>query len=147
MQAIANVAAVLKPGSGQVLVRDYAEGDLAQLRLAGPSRSQRLSENFYVRSDGTRAYYFTKVRALTSPSLLNPAGISCPNSLLAQGSGLSYSACLPLTIFASFCGIVCLIQPACVAELVVLYAQMQFYLMAIGSSPAIPDNCCCRQAW
>ena len=61
MQAVANVAAVLQPGTGCVLVRDYAEGDLAQLRLAGPSRSQRLSENFYVRSDGTRAYYFTKV--------------------------------------------------------------------------------------
>lgn len=58
MQAIANVASVLKPGTGQVLVRDYAEGDLAQQRLAGPSRSQRLSDNFYVRSDGTRAYYF-----------------------------------------------------------------------------------------
>lgn len=58
---MANVAAVLKPGRGRVLVRDYAEGDLAQLRLAGPTRNQRISENFYVRSDGTQAYYFSQV--------------------------------------------------------------------------------------
>ncbi len=61
LQAVANVARVLKPGMGRVLVRDYAEGDLAQLRLSGPTRKQRLSHNFYVRSDGTQAYYFSKV--------------------------------------------------------------------------------------
>lgn len=61
LQAVANVASVLNPGKGRVLVRDYAEGDLAQLRLAGPTRKQRLSHNFYVRSDGTQAYYFTQV--------------------------------------------------------------------------------------
>ena len=32
-QALRNVASVLKPGSGRVLFRDYAEGDLAQTRL------------------------------------------------------------------------------------------------------------------
>ena len=58
---MATVAQVLKPGKGRVLVRDYAEGDLAQLRLSGPTRSQRLAHNFYVRSDGTQAYYFSKV--------------------------------------------------------------------------------------
>ena len=52
---MANVARVLKVGRGRVLVRDYAEGDLAQLRLSGPTRKQRLSHNFYVRSDGTQA--------------------------------------------------------------------------------------------
>ncbi len=61
LQAVANVARVLKAGRGRVLVRDYAEGDLAQLRLSGPTRNQRLSHNFYVRSDGTQAYYFSKV--------------------------------------------------------------------------------------
>ena len=30
-QAISNIAGVLKPGVGQVLVRDYAFGDLAQV--------------------------------------------------------------------------------------------------------------------
>ena len=61
LQAVTNVASVLKPGSGRVLVRDYAEGDLAQLRLAGPTRHQHISYNFYARSDGTQAYYFTQV--------------------------------------------------------------------------------------
>lgn len=61
LQAIVNVATALKPGSGRVLVRDYAEGDLAQLRLAGPTRHQRISDNFFARSDGTQAYYFTQV--------------------------------------------------------------------------------------
>lgn len=61
LQAVANVARALKPGSGRVLVRDYADGDLAQLRLAGPTRHQRISENFFARSDGTQAYFFTQV--------------------------------------------------------------------------------------
>ena len=43
------------------MVRDYAQGDLAQLRLDGPTRHQRISENFFARSDGTQAYYFTQV--------------------------------------------------------------------------------------
>lgn len=64
MQAVANVARILKPGQGRVVVRDYAEGDLAQQRLSGPKRKQRLAHNFYVRSDGTQAYYFSKVLML-----------------------------------------------------------------------------------
>ena len=64
VQAVANVARVLKAGTGRVLVRDYAEGDLAQLRLSESTRTQRLSHNFYVRSDGTQAYYFSKVSSV-----------------------------------------------------------------------------------
>jgi methyltransferase-like protein 6 len=57
--AIRNVSSVMRPGAlGRVLVRDYAAGDLAQERFAAKD-NQRLSENFYVRGDGTRAYYFT----------------------------------------------------------------------------------------
>eukprot|EP00271_Cylindrocystis_brebissonii_P007832 TRINITY_DN21644_c0_g2_i1.p1 TRINITY_DN21644_c0_g2~~TRINITY_DN21644_c0_g2_i1.p1 ORF type:complete len:787 (+),score=119.58 TRINITY_DN21644_c0_g2_i1:73-2433(+) len=56
--ALKNVTSVLKPG-GHVLVRDYAAGDLAEERLAGKSK-QKLDENFYVRGDGTRAFYFTE---------------------------------------------------------------------------------------
>lgn len=38
--------------------RDYGRYDLAQLRLAQRA-NQKLKDNFYVRSDKTRAYYFT----------------------------------------------------------------------------------------
>lgn len=52
-----NIKNVLKP-NGFVLFRDYAIGDLAQERFS--SKDQKISENFYVRGDGTRAFYFTE---------------------------------------------------------------------------------------
>ncbi|XP_056016470.1 tRNA N(3)-methylcytidine methyltransferase METTL6-like isoform X2 [Ostrea edulis] len=58
--ALTNIIKVMKPG-GSLLFRDYGLYDYAMLRFAP---GHKLSENFYVRQDGTRAYYFSTEKLL-----------------------------------------------------------------------------------
>jgi methyltransferase-like protein 6 len=58
-EAILNASTSLTPG-GFFFFRDYAKYDLAQMRFV-EKKNKKLKEGFYLKTDGTRVFYFTKV--------------------------------------------------------------------------------------
>ena len=83
--AVRNVWRVLKPG-GEVCFRDYGKGDLTQVRF---KKGRLLDENFYVRGDGTRVYFFEEDELRRIWGGLGSAYREARKSYEEQGSGRS----------------------------------------------------------
>jgi methyltransferase-like protein 6 len=67
---VSKIAYAMKPG-GVLFIRDYAQNDLAKNRFRKKDSYKKIGDQFYVRGDGTRAYYFSKQEILNLFTLNN----------------------------------------------------------------------------
>ena len=86
-KAFQKLFCALKPG-GKLLFRDYGRYDEAQMRF---SNKNRLEDNFYVRQDGTCAYYFEDTQLVSLLCGTNSSGSA------TGSSGTNSSTCSGIT--------------------------------------------------
>ncbi|KAI4138389.1 MAG: hypothetical protein L6R39_006813 [Caloplaca ligustica] len=89
-QAVRNIWKMLKPG-GEVCFRDYGRGDLAQVRM---KKGRWMEENFYIRGDGTRVYFFDKeeLSSIWSGEMFGEATVHDQQDNEVKSNDLSASA-------------------------------------------------------
>lgn len=89
-QTVQNLTTLLRPG-GMILFRDYAQYDLTQLRFKGRAL---LRDNYYIRSDGTTSYFFTKETVRDLFGGLDEVELKLDNRLLVNRQrGIKMSRC------------------------------------------------------
>ena len=85
----------MKPG-GVLLFRDYGLYDHAMLRFG---RGHKIADNFYMRQDGTRAYYFSEgAYMLTFTMLTMKVHIEAKAEPCAEKPSLYLACCSGTTL-------------------------------------------------